>query len=130
MDEQPQPDTRDVERVVLDPPAAVSDVGGRLLALERRLGAVEEELRTGSTEIRTRRLTVLDDSGRARLVAEVVDDVTELRIEVPPAMPGRRTAVLLFGTGRSAGDLPAGAGLQVWADGDLAHELSWWGPER
>jgi hypothetical protein len=46
-------------------------------------------------EVRTRRLIILDDLDRERIVAEVVDGVAELRMDLP-ASSDDRTGLLLF----------------------------------
>ncbi len=80
-------------------------------------------------EVRTDRLVVLDREQRERLVAEVVDGVIELRLELPPVRQGRRTALLGFAAQRRD-QLCSGIGLQVWAEGELVTELCWWEDER
>lgn len=98
--------------------AELADLYARVAQLEARVLRIRGELRT-------ERLVVLDADERERLVAEVVDDILEVRIELPPVEPGRRTALLGFSAPRS-GQLAGGLGVQLWADGDLVNELCWW----
>lgn len=112
--------------------------GDGIAAIEQRLEALEDTVSLLSDEIRTRRLVVLDpETGVERVVAETVRGVPELRLEMPgqrgPGAPldtrtngtRGRTAVLLFAVPGEHG-LAAGLGLQLWWDGDLVRELSWW----
>ncbi len=96
----------------------LSELRARVAELESHLGRLTAELRTG-------RLVVFDDRERERLVAEVVDGVLELRLELPPAPPGRRSALLAF-TSPGREPFGSGLGLQLWADGELVDELCWW----
>ena len=100
------------------------DVLGRIVGrLARQVAAPEEVV--------TRRLTVVDERGRSRLVAEVVGDTMELRLELPDAPPGRRSAVVVHASPAPAAG-PAGLpgepaivpllGIQLWADGDAVAE--------
>ncbi len=95
----------------------------RVTALEARLAALSRELQTG--EVRTRRLTLVDEDGRERLVAEMVGSVAELRFDLPGLPPGRRTSLLLFAVPEQL-DWCAGLGVQLWVDGNLVDELTWW----
>ena len=94
------------------------ELRARLAELESKVAQLTDELRTG-------RLVVLDERERERLVAEVVDGVLELRLELPPAPPGRRSALLAF-TSPGCEPFGSGLGLQLWADGELVDELCWW----
>ena len=101
-------------------------------------------------EIRTKRLVVVDELGRVRLVTEVVGETTELRLELPGDTPGDRAtgpddgAASRSGAGRAAVVLHAttstaegpddglgpAVGIQLWADGDSVVEIdSWPGPD-
>ncbi|MGH9108304.1 MAG: hypothetical protein ACRDY3_02355 [Acidimicrobiales bacterium] len=78
-----------------------------------------------------RRIAVVDDRGVPRLVAEVVGDTVELRLEVPGGAPGRRSAVVLHASGpatSSHGQPGPGPliGVQLWAEGDAVAELDAW----
>ncbi len=133
-------------------PASTDDA--EVKRLHKRLSAVEERLASLSSELRTRRLVVTGEDGSARLVAEVVANVLELRAELQAELPGpsgqppdgcpagadgggahpatgqrcSRGTVLIFANPGQA-DLAHGVGLQVWGDGDLVRELSWWADE-
>ncbi len=76
-------------------------------------------------EIRARRLVVVDESNCERLVAEVVDDILELRMDLPSSRPGRRTSLLCFAA-PGFDQMSAGIGVQLWVDGDVVDEVSWW----
>jgi hypothetical protein len=95
--------------------AASTGLSDRVARLEQRLA----ELRL---EVRTDRLVVVDPAQQERLV---VGGVLELRIDLPPARMGRRTALLGF-SAPSRGHLSGGIGLQLWAGGELVTELCWW----
>lgn len=88
--------------------------------------------RVVADEVRTRRLVVEDADGVARLVGEVRQGTTELRLELPGTRPGASTAVVLFATpvgGGGAGDrygLGPALGVQLWADGEALAELDAW----
>jgi hypothetical protein len=105
-------------------PASEEGPGG----LAARVAALEDRLRQLENEVRTARLVIADDHGRERIAAELVDDVAELRISLPSTV-GRRTGVLVFAIPGHR-DLPSGIGLQLWVDGDLVRELTWWEDEE
>jgi hypothetical protein len=96
-----------------------------LVSLRATVAELESSLERLRHEVRTRRLVVFDDGQRERMVAEVVGDVLEVRVDLPPANPGRRTALLCF-TAPADDTLSAGLGAQLWVDGDLVGELGWW----
>jgi hypothetical protein len=75
----------------------------------------------------TRRIEVVDPDGRSTLVAEVVDSALELRVGLS-GVAGRRTEVLCFAI-PARQELPRGVGIQLWANGDIADELCWWGDD-
>jgi hypothetical protein len=58
------------------------DIEARLAALERLVRAMADEIRTG-------RIVVVDDRGRARVVTEIVGETAELRLELPDRVPDR-----------------------------------------
>ena len=60
------------------------------MGMQARLAAVERSVRAMADEIRTKRLVVVDELGRVRLVTEVVGETTELRLELPGDTPGDR----------------------------------------
>ncbi|MGH9044085.1 MAG: hypothetical protein ACRDVP_04475 [Acidimicrobiales bacterium] len=92
--------------------------GARSAQLAARLAALETSVERLGAELRTSRLSLVDALGRERLVAQVVDDVAELRLDLPTGAHSRRSGVLVFAApgGRS---LPAGFGVQLWLQGDL-----------
>lgn len=113
------------------------EVDGQRRALDvlgRIVGRLARQV-VARDEVVTRRLTVVDDRGAPRLVAETVGDTTELRLELPGTPAGRRSAVVLHATPSPAAG-PAGLpeepaltallGLQLWAEGDAVAELDAW----
>jgi hypothetical protein len=102
-----------------------ADDSAVLAALSSRVAELEEQMSRMHRELATHRLVLRDTKSRERLVAEVVDDILEVRIELPPAQTGRRTALLGFSAPRH-GELAAGIGVQLWAEGDIVNELCWW----
>lgn len=100
--------------------------------VERRLAAVERLASGLDREVRTRRLVVHDDDGRERIVAEVVCDTAELRVELGGESPGERSAVVLVAsplvTGRDAADVGMGPAIavQLWTDGETTVGLEAW----
>lgn len=101
--------------------SGTDELADRVNELERLLGEISTELRTG-------RLVVLDARDRERLVAEVVGEVLELRLDLPSSDGGGRSAVLAF-TSPADDQLGAGLGLQLWAAGELVEEICWWADE-
>ena len=120
------------------------------MGIPARLAALERSVRAMADEIRTRRLVVVDDRGRARLVTEVVGETAELRLELPNGPPGDRATVPDDGDGSHPGEsraavvlhatpatvdgpddgLGPAVGIQLWADGDSVVEIdSWPGPD-
>ena len=100
-----------------------------MAAVEERLAAVERILAALSGEVSTRRLVVVDEAGRPRLVAEVRGTTVELRLLVgAPDGAGSVAQVVLHAT---EGDDSLGplAGVQLWAHGDAVAELDEW-PEE
>lgn len=117
------------------------------MGTEARLAALERLVDAMATEITTRRLVVVDDRGRTRMVAEVNRDTAELCLQLPgderwvaeaggrggdaPGAPGR-TGVVLYATPPDTdGDeghlgLGPSVGLQLWAGGDSVTELDAW----
>lgn len=75
-----------------------------------------------------RRVVVVDEHGRPRLVAETAGDTIELRLEVPGGAAGRRSAVVLHASGTPGTGGPDAPllGLQLWADGEVLAELDAW----
>lgn len=110
---------------------ALERLDSRLRQVEERIGKVESHLGQMGVEITTRRLVVLDSEPERRLVIETVRGVVELRLLQGRSGAGEASELLLFA---ASGDedlgLPAGVGLQLWADGDVVEELTWWSPER
>lgn len=99
--------------------------GGYPRGLLERLEALEERIASLDGEVRTRRLALVGDGGHERLVAEIVAGVTELRLDLPDRPPGGRTSLLVFAVPDQP-DWCAGLGVQLWVDGDLVDELTWW----
>lgn len=105
-----------------EPTTPLDDIVGRMADLEAGLERLDVRLEEGVT---TRRLAIVDSSDRERLVAEVVDDTLELRIDLPRSREGRRTSLLCFAT-PGLDQLCAGVGVQLWVDGDIVDEMAWW----
>jgi len=118
-------------------------VASRLARLERIMTSLAKAVAGQVHEVRTRRLVVTDVNGHEVVVAETVGATTELRVEIPGADPGKRSAVVLFATGPDPGSGPRrlpgvgagpgvggglgpGVGLQLWALGDEVAELDAW----
>lgn len=98
-----------------------------LRTLTGRLERVEARLAGLSDEVRTRRLAVVDANGAERLVGETTGTTAEWRLDLPRPEHSERTSLLLFAEpGDEAHDLPAGIGIQLWVDGDVANELCVW----
>jgi hypothetical protein len=91
----------------------------------RQVAELQHRVERLDSEMRTRRLAVVDDEGRERLVAEAVGEVLEVRMDLPTEGPRGRTGLVCFTT-PGDGELSAGLGAQVWVRGDLAGEVSWW----
>ncbi|MHB1585274.1 MAG: hypothetical protein ACYC0E_16155 [Acidimicrobiales bacterium] len=103
----------------------------RLQALSSRLEHLEEAARYLQMEVRTRRLVIVDDEGRERVVGEVRRDVAELHVDVPRRRGDGHTSVLLFAApvDRIMGFGP-GIGLQLWVDGEAVERLEVWQDEQ
>ena len=101
-----------------DPGLDEPDLVARLTALEARIADLAQEIRTG-------RLVINDQDRQERLVAELVDGVMELRLNLPARPAGRHTGVLVFAVPEQA-DWCAGIGVQLWANGNTVGELTWW----
>ena len=97
---------------------ATTDVLERVACLERALTAL-------ATELRTRRVVVVDDESAERVVIDTVDDVAEVRVFVPGTAPGKSCMAALFAAAVTS-DGGLGAGLQVVAEGDNVIELAAW----
>ncbi|MGH9089352.1 MAG: hypothetical protein ACRDYZ_14790 [Acidimicrobiales bacterium] len=114
----------------------VTELAGEVAGFERDLdvlGRIVGHLtrqRATPDEVVTRRLRIVDEQGAPRMVAEVVGGTVELRLEVPGAEPGRRSAVVLHASrapdGSDEAPLTPLLGLQLWADGDVVAELDAW----
>jgi hypothetical protein len=77
--------------------------------------------RSRRTEITTRRLIVADSDDRPRIVAEVVNEVAELRVStLDPA-----TYVLMYAGPVSVGG-PDGIGVDLFVHGDSVARLQAW----
>lgn len=100
---------------------------GALQDLADRVALLEARVRDLALEINTARLVVAHPDRRdlPRLVADTDSGGLELRIDLPASMPGRTTGVVLFAL-RGQADLAGGVGLQIWADGNVVEDLTWW----
>lgn len=76
-------------------------------------------------ELRVRRLVLVDQHDQERLVAELIDNVLELRLDLPHQQAGSRTSLLLFAVPEQQ-EYCAGVGMQLWVDGDMVQEFAWW----
>ena len=80
-----------------------------------------------AAEIQTRRLVVVDDRGRPRIVAEVVGSTAEVRLDLPGDGDQPAMSVLVFANpGDEAVGLGPGVGVQLWVDGDEVDRLVVW----
>ena len=102
----------------------MTERGDRVDPVEERLKRLKEAVAGLSAEVRTRRLVVTDDRGRDRIVGEVVDGVTELRLDLS-GRPQGRTEVLVFANPGND-ELGPGVDVQLWDDGDCIDELTVW----
>lgn len=102
----------------------------QLRTLTSRVEDLEEAGRCLRTEVRTRRLVVVDDHDRPRVVAEVRRDVAELHVDVPRRPGGGHTSVLMFAApvDRLMG-FGQGMGVQLWVDGEEVDRLEVWRDE-
>jgi hypothetical protein len=100
-----------------------------LAGLAERVAALEARLAELAQSVRTSRLVIVDDDNHERVVAEVLDGVLELRIDLPSSTPGRRTGLLIFSIPEQP-ELCAGFGLQLWANGNIVNELAWWADQE
>ena len=83
-----------------------------------RLEAVERQVAAWAHEVRTRRVAVVDHDGNERLVTEIGDSFTELRLRLGE---GRRQLDLVLVAAREPADPRATtAGVEMWLDGDHA----------
>lgn len=95
--------------------------------LEDRLLSVERAVAQLSTEVTTRRLRIIDQQNRERIVAEVVGETAELRVEAPTGSRRGRTHVVVFATPPGAADIGGerepwiGVAFQV--EGDISTAL-------
>jgi|SRR5271155_5518293 len=101
--------------------------------LARRVGSLERALQNIGEEVRTTRLVIVDGDENQRIVAEIADDVAELRLQLPPRTPegntGASTAMVVFaapnGLGRLEDRAAAGRslGVQLWVEGNAVLEV-------
>lgn len=115
-----------------DPPHPADDRDPAPATAPDRLATLEATVASLAAEVRTRRLTVCDDSGRERIVAEVAGGQAQLRLTFvgprtpgPNGVPTTTAAVLVFAC-PAHDDLGPLAGLQVWADGDVVAAVEAW----
>jgi hypothetical protein len=99
--------------------------------VEARLADLEAAVAGFGHEVRSRRLVVIDEHGRERMVAEVRGGQAELRVQLPvgpAAVGGAATtsgdSVVFFAC--PAGLFDAGVGLQLWGGGETLGELAAW----
>ena len=93
--------------------------------LEERIDALENALDRIASELRTRRLVVVDEHGRERIVGEIVAGHCELRLDLPDLAAARRSSVLVYSSPERH-ELGEGVGLQVWAGGDAVWDVAAW----
>lgn len=77
-----------------------------------------------SNEVRTHKLIVCDEQDRPRIVAQVVEGVAELRVEMP-SREGERTQVLLYAADRE-GTNPSAIGVELWVQGVSVARMHAW----
>ena len=97
----------------------MTTVEDRVAALEGRAAALE-------AEVTTRRLVVVDTTGRPRLVAEVRGSTVELRLVVGSPPGSAQAAHVLVHASEGDDGLGPLLGLQLWAGGDALVELDAW----
>jgi len=105
------------------------DAGGRPGSPDRedRLAGLEAAVAAMAAEIHTKRLVVMDDDGRDRIVAEVAGTVAEVRLDLPAGDRHPAMSVLVFANPGDADlDLGPGVGVQLWVDGEEVTRLVAW----
>ncbi len=85
---------------------------------------MSEDKSSCQSEIRTRRLVVVDDSGAERIIAEVANGQAELRVALSER--GQPSTGALLYAAPNAGDIDLGPmlGLQLRADGNAYVEVN------
>ena len=105
------------------PPAPESP--GSELPVASRLAAAETTLGRLSQEVRTRRLVVVDDRDRERIVAELDGEDAYLRLDLPRREGEGTTGLILYAnTGEDVAN--PSLGLQFWADGNTVGGFEAW----
>lgn len=91
------------------------------------LAATEAVLAGLAQEVRTRRLVVVDDRGRERIVAELVGDDAFVRLDLVRREGEGTTGLVLSAT--DGGDT-ASLGVEFWAEGNSVGGFDVWrGPD-
>ena len=101
--------------------------------VETRLSQLEAKVRGMETELGTRRLVIVDNQDRPRVITEVGHHA-ELRVEIP-SDHGQRIAAVLYTCPATEDEEPS-IGVSLQADGKAEVELSivrhasgrWWIP--
>lgn len=101
--------------------------------VEPRLASLEQAVAAMATEIRTRRLIIVDASGSERIIGETRHGTAELRVENPgEEKDGTESAVAIFASPVTTGPDPGGTGLgpavgiHLLAEGDAVAEFDAW----
>jgi hypothetical protein len=93
--------------------------------VEERLATVERAVAAWGTGVHTRRLVITDEGGAERIVGEVVNGNTELRIELTGERPENDASVVIYACPDPDG-LGSAIGVQLWAAGNAVAELNAW----
>lgn len=96
--------------------------------IAERLAYLEAAMAALSVELRTRRLVVVDDDERDRIVVQVDQaGVAELTMRLPGGAGEERSELLAFANpGEAEADISSGIGLQIWRNGNAVVEFSSW----
>jgi len=90
-----------------------------------RLAAAETALGRLAQEVRTRRLVVVDDRDRERIVAELDGEDAYFRLDLPRREGEGTTGLILYAN--TGGDVASPSlGLQFWADGNAIGGFEAW----
>ncbi len=97
-------------------------IEARVRVLEHAMDAV---IAGQGAEIRTRRLAIVDDEGRERVIGAVVRDQAELRVDAPASGCGEPSSVVMYAC-PDDGDLGPSCGIQIWVGGNAMGGVDAW----